>query len=117
MTSTLPQSLAWHVDGHVIHLELNHEEIVITGTMCPFGEEGAGHECWHPRVGCIVRWFLNRFSLDCHVGVCAPEASLEIAWSLAGDGVDLDLSQVYVISLSDPLFASWVADQALPAGE
>lgn len=111
MTLFPSQDLEWHVDGHRIFLQLNREEVIVTGSKCPFGDENAGKECSH-RVGCVVRWFVMRYSLGCNIGVCAPEGEMEIAWAMAGDGVDLDLSQVWIVPISDPSFSSWLAEQS-----
>ncbi len=96
--------MVWHKDGHIIHLQLNKENLVITHVTCP------GGECAH-KVGCVVEWFIRRFGLDCNVGVCAPEENMEIAWCLIGDETDLDLSQVWVIPVKDEAFAAWLVTQ------
>lgn len=101
---TAPEML-WHKDGHIMHLQLNKENLLITHVTCP-GKE----ECQHS-VGCLVEWFLKRFGFDCNVGVCAPEENMEIAWCLVGDTQNLDLCQIWVIPVSDEAFAAWLVTQ------
>ncbi len=97
--------MVWHNDGHIMHLQLAKENLVITHITCP--KTGT---CDH-QVGCLVDWFLKRFGLDCHVGICAPEENLQIAWTLVGDPTDLDQCQIWVISTTDEAFAAWLVTQ------
>jgi hypothetical protein len=99
----------WHDDGHVMALQLNQAEVSITTTICPH-PKGEG-DCWHQEVGCLVAWFLDRFGLDCHVGVASPEPEMGIAWSFSGTHYDLDAAQVWVMSVKDDFYSAWVASQ------
>ena len=96
--------MIWHKDGHIMHLQLNKENLLIFDVTCP------GGECKN-KVGCIVEWFLRRFGLDCNVGVAAPEENMEIAWCMVGDSENLDLCQVWVIPIGDEAFAAWLITQ------
>lgn len=104
----------WHDDGHSIWLTLNQSELSIVTIHCPHSK-GAG-ECWHDEVGCIVTWFLNRFGLECHVGVAPPEEEMRLAWAWSGSRYDLDSSQVWVMSTRDEFYAAWAVSQK-PADE
>jgi hypothetical protein len=102
MANPLNDELVWHDDGHSLWLELNRNELVVLSVMCPGGEE-----CRDSKGRCVVEWFINRFGLECHVGVSVPEEHLRVAWSIVGDIDDKDESQVWVISVSDDLYAAW----------
>lgn len=102
----MTDEIVWHADGHVVHLELNKAELNVVTVTCP--KTG---ECEHEETSCIVAWFLTRFGLDCHVGVCPPEAEMSIAWALSGDRRDLDAAQVWVISTADDMWQAWSTQQ------
>lgn len=111
---TVKQSdVVWHDDGHRIGLELHRSELVITTVFCPHREDPL-KPCQHQVVGCVVEWFLHRFGLECHVGVCAPSEELSVAWALVGDRWDLDVAQVWVISTTDDIFGAWAASMRSP---
>jgi len=99
-------SLVWHDDGHELWLELNRHELVVLSVRCP----GSG-ECSDRHGNCVVRWFVDRFGLECHVGVCVPAERIQVAWALVGDMDDKDESQVWVISVDDDLYAAWRSTQ------
>jgi hypothetical protein len=96
----------WNDDGHVLHLTLDKSAVHITGTTCP-----KGVACAHPRVGCLVDYFVNRFGLELNVGSCAPAPDIEIAWMSSGDTYDVDSCQVWIIPMDDPVFAAWRSTQ------
>jgi len=102
MQQATDNSLVWHDDGHELWLELNRHELVVLSVSCP----GSG-ECADRRGNCVVRWFVDRFGLECHVGVCVPAERVQVAWALVGDPDDKDESQVWIISVNDDLFAAW----------
>ena len=106
MTAQEPDALRWHDDGHQLWLQLVRNELSIATVMCP--DEGS---CRVRQAECVVRFFLDRFGLECNVGVCAPEEYLNIAWALVGDPDELDLAQVWIIPTSDDVYASWRAAQ------
>ena len=105
--TNLDTTSVWHNDGHVMYLELNRAEVLVTMVTCP--GEGA---CQHERLGCIVQYFITRFGLDCNVGVCPPTAEMPIAWMISGDPYDVDACQVWVIPTTDEAFAAWLITQA-----
>jgi hypothetical protein len=106
--NTLTSDVRWHDDGHRVALELAKNDLVITTMWCPH-EGDPSKPCQHRSVGCVVRWFLDRFGLECHVGVCVPAETLTLAWALIGDQYDLDAAQVWVISTTDDIFGAWAA--------
>lgn len=110
MTFTLPPEVLWRNDNHSFSLEIQRETIRIVDIACPH-DDNPEAPCGHRHAGCLVRWFLTRYGLECNVGVCPAAAEIPIAWSLHGHGEDLDLTQVWVIPASDPLFATWLASQ------
>lgn len=99
--------LVWHDDGHRLWLELQRDSIVVLSTFCP-GPEAV---CRDRHGHCVVTQFVDRYGLECHVGQCAPDEMLTVAWSLQGDIDDPDESQVWVISTTDSLYASWRSAQ------
>jgi hypothetical protein len=106
MTNASTDDLVWHDDGHTLWLELNRSELMVLSVLCPGGEE-----CADSRGRCVVEWFINRFGLECHVGVCVPEEQVRIAWAIVGDKDEKDESQVWVISVTDDLYAAWRSTQ------
>lgn len=100
------EEMVWHNDGHIMHLQLNKESVVITHITCP------GGDCQH-KDRCIVEWFLRRYGLECNVGVCAPSENMLIAWTVVGDPTDFDLCQVWTIPIDDEAFAAWLATQEI----
>lgn len=106
-----PEILEWHDDGHAMYLVLNREAVAIEAVTCPWSESNDQAPCYHRQVGCVVQWFLDTYGLDCNVGSVKAAWEVPIAWALQGDGIDLDLSQVWVLPTEDELYASWAADQ------
>lgn len=103
-------TVRWHEDGHRLWLQLVRDELVISTVLCP--NKGAEQPpCASRQASCVVEHFVNRFGLECNVGVCAPEEMLEVAWTLIGDRDDLDLAQVWVIPITDDVYASWRSSQ------
>lgn len=105
--ATVQNEMVWHQDGHRASLMLNRASLSITTVICP----DPNGECQNDRVGCIVEHFLMRYGLDCHVGIVAPSADMEFAWTLVGDRFDLEACQVWVISVDDDLYGSWAVSQ------
>lgn len=101
--------MVWHDDGHRLYLQIDQSDLRVVQVLCPFPNGG---DCHHDEVdGCMVDHFVNRFGLECHVGVCAPKEYLDIAWTLQGSVMDLDASQVWIIATEDPIYASWRESQ------
>lgn len=103
-------ALEWHGDGHVLWLQLARDELSVAAVVCPHGGDPDA-PCRARQTACLVRHFVERFGLECNVGVCAPAEHLEVAWAVVGDRDDLDLAQVWVIPVADDVFASWSATQ------
>lgn len=98
----------WHKDGHRIYLQVNRNELSVIMTSCPGGDD---RECKVGRFDCVVQWFIDRYGLDCNVGVCEAAAELELAWAMQGDPNDPDVCQVWVIPVTDMAFAAWLETQ------
>ena len=106
MQTIVESNSVWHNDGHVIHLELNRSNVVITHIECP-----ASEECRHEHYGCMVTWFLEQFGLECNVGIGPAASEIQIAWMLSGDSHDLEAAQIWVIPVNDEAFAAWLITQ------
>lgn len=102
------EEMIWHNDGHVLHLQINRSDLVISHIHCPGDEERA---CKIGRFNCIVTYFLETYGLDCNVGTCDCSSELELAWSAVGDYDDPELCQVWVIPVADEAFAAWLVTQ------
>lgn len=103
MTNASTDNMVWHNDGHAMHLRLDKTELGIVQVDCP----GTG-ECAHEQVGCLVKFFLLRFGLECNVGIAEPAGVMPIAWTLVGDTYDIDTCQVWIIPTNDEAFAAWL---------
>lgn len=102
--------LVWHNDGHVLSLRIEKSELVITGILCPHVDESP--DCHLTSDGCAVKWFINRFGLECNVGICSPAPQVEIAWAFTGNTeLGIDSCQLWVIPTTDEFFAAWAATQ------
>lgn len=106
----LNETTVWHSDGHSIYMVLNRNELEIQVVSCP-GHDG--RECEIGKFDCIVDWFLDRYGLDCNVGVSEVDSTMEIAWSVQGDTSDPDTCQVWVIPIADEAFSAWLATQTV----
>jgi hypothetical protein len=107
VSTTFTDSVMWHDDGHVLWLELNRTEVVITAVLCPHG--GGPAACNHRKAGCLVQHYVNRYGLDCNVGVCPANEQIRIAWAFYGDEDDLDAAQVWIVPSEDDVFSAWAA--------
>jgi hypothetical protein len=99
----------WHNDGHKIMLRINRSELEVLHIECP-NQENA--ECNTEEYGCIVRWFIQRFGMECNAGSCAPEEIVEICWTLVGDKRNPDSAQVWFMPLKDDVFSAWLISQS-----
>lgn len=108
MTDTQNEML-WHKDGHVIYLQLNKSDVVISYINCP-GHEG--RECQVGKFDCVVKYFLELYGLDCNVGTCDCAHELEIAWCAVGDYDEPEQTQVWIIPVDDEAFAAWLITQS-----
>lgn len=105
-----PGELRWHEDGHSLWLQLARSELVVATVVCPNANTDEG-ECHSRQAPCVVTHFIDRFGLECNVGICPPTERLDIAWALTGDADDLDSAQVWVIPTADDVYASWRLSQ------
>jgi hypothetical protein len=108
MSDPIDNTTVWHNDGHTMYLQLHRNELSILTVNCPGGED---RECQIDKFSCVVQWFLDRYGLDCNVGVSEVSSTMEIAWSVQGDTSDPDLCQVWVIPTKDEAFAAWLESQ------
>jgi hypothetical protein len=109
MNDVISNDIFWHKDNHVIHLQLNKSEVSIVHVHCPNNED---RECRVGKFECIVSWFLDRYGLECNVGICDISSEIEIAWSAVGEDFDdPELCQVWVIPVNDEAFSAWLITQ------
>lgn len=114
MTDLIHDSeMLWHNDGHRIFLRIVKSELDVFDVSCPHLEQ-SGSPCYSLRHGCAVKYFINRFGMDCNVGSCMAKESLTICWSLVGDQVDLDESQLWFVPLDDEVFHAWMESRMAP---
>lgn len=104
----ISSEMIWHNDGHVIYLQLNKSDVVISFVKCP---DNSDRECKLGKFDCIVKYFLETYGLDCNVGICDCSPELEIAWSAVGDFSEPEQCQVWVIPVEDEAFAAWLITQ------
>lgn len=100
--------VVWHNDGHAMNLTLNKSTIVVESVHCPGGEDRA---CKVGQFDCIVTWFLDVYGLECNVGICEVQPTIELAWSAVGQFDDPQLCQVWVIPINDEAFSAWLIMQ------
>lgn len=104
------ETFKWHDDGHQIWLQIVRSDISVVTVICPHTNDDAA-PCRSRQAPCVVQFFVDRFGLECNVGICTPSESIDVAWTLVGDPDDLDLAQVWVIPTTDDVFASWRTEQ------
>jgi hypothetical protein len=97
-----PNEMVWHNDGHVLHLKIDRAELVVVSIDCP--DLG---ECSSEEHGCVVRWFIDRFGMECNVGSCPASETLTICWTLSGSIRDMDAAQMWFMPLTDEVFNAW----------
>jgi hypothetical protein len=102
--------MAWHNDGHALHLQIDGSEIRIVRVDCPArGNELA--PCHVRRVGCLVEEFAFRYGLECNAGSCLGTDRMQICWTKTGHDEDLDLMQVWFMPINDEVFGAWLQFQ------
>jgi len=100
-----PNEIKWFDDGHVLRLRLDKSEVEVIETICLGLESRA---CQEGDTPCLVRLFVDRYGLECHVGSCPAVSELAISWTLLGDRRNLDAAQVWFLANSDEAFAAWL---------
>lgn len=98
------QEMVWHNDGHKIELKIVRSELEIVSITCPNEETG---QCYVEDYGCAVRWFGDRFGMECNVGSCPAAQSIQICWTLNGSRRDLDDAQLWFMPVTDEVFNAW----------
>ena len=127
MPTITPDEVVWSNDGHTIMLHINKENLEVLEVSCPHDPEfrndidpdavdtdGDGYvkPCMEgSRVGCVVKYFVNLYGLECNIGSCAPEPVLEISWCLQGSVDDIDLAQLWFVPIQDEVFYAWMTQR------
>ena len=104
--TTSQNEMFWHNDGHVLTLQINKSELDVISILCPH-KDGEG-ECHDPYNGCIVRFFVNRYGLECNAGSCPATPEMQICWTLVGDKRIAEECQLWFMPLNDDVFAAWL---------
>lgn len=107
--TTPTEQMVWHRDGHVMYLQLNKNDVIISTVICPGGDD---RECLLGKFDCIVKYFLEVYGLDCNVGSCECRPDIEVAWCAVGDFDEPEQCQVWVIPTDDEAFAAWLVTQS-----
>lgn len=100
----------WHNDGHYIIVRINKSELEVLHVDCP-GPDDA--ECKHEDYGCLVRFFINRFGMECNAGSCPAEEKIDICWTIVGDKKNPDSAQVWFMPMKDDVFSAWLVSQGI----
>jgi len=103
-------NMNWHDDGHWMTVQIIGPELKVTSINCPHSNDPT-KPCRHPRHGCIVETFINRYGLDCNVGSCPATSPITLCWTNVGDFEDIELMQIWVIPRNDDVFGSWLQIQ------
>ncbi|MEO2158271.1 MAG: hypothetical protein ABGX31_02930 [bacterium] len=109
-TATAQDQVLWNNDGHTISLRLNKAELEIVAIVCPFPEGDEEAPC-RSKTGCVVKHFVNLYGMECNIGVCPPEPTMEISWCLQGDFSDIDTSQLWFVPTEDEVFYAWMSQK------
>lgn len=108
MVSEAVRELIWHDDGHELHLRIERDQIAINPLACPHGESEDA-TCYHRGLsGCVVRYFIQMYGLECNEGICPPDETMPIAWAFHGDLYDIDACRVWIMPKADTDFAGWL---------
>lgn len=103
-------TMVWHNDGHEISLLLEKNSVIVSKVECPFGTNTEA-ECQIDSI-CVVAWFLDRYGLECNVGVVPASSKIKIAWTLVGNPIHgMDGCQVWTIPIEDEFFSAWLTSQ------
>ncbi len=88
-------------------LRINKSELEVLHVECPTPDG----ECFTEEYGCIVKWFIHRFGMECNAGSCPPEEIIEICWTIVGDKKNPDSAQVWFMPMKDDVFSAWLISQ------
>jgi hypothetical protein len=108
---SLTSEMVWHNDGHVIHLKINKSELEVVEVFCPNEDVG---ECKNEWYGCVVKWFIDSFGMECNVGSCPALPEMEICWTMSGDGREIETGQLWFMPLADEVFNAWFISRVQP---
>ena len=97
--------MVWHNDGHILTLKIVKSELEVIDIFCPAKEDS---ECTDEQNGCVVKWFINRFGMECNAGSCLAEPNMEICWTVQGNLRDMDSSQLWFMPINDEVFSAWL---------
>jgi hypothetical protein len=100
------KEMMWHNDGHILELQINKAELEVLSIHCPH-EEGDG-ECHDPYNGCMIKFFIRRYGLECNAGSCPATPQMTICWTLIGDKRNIEDCQLWFMPLNDDVFAAWL---------
>lgn len=97
--------MTWHDDNHSIELRINKNELEIVEIVCPNDDIGL---CLDPLHGCLVKYFINRYGMECNAGSCSAINIMQICWTLIGDNRIIDECQLWFMPKNDEVFAAWL---------
>ena len=100
--------MTWHDDGHTLKLRINKHELEILDIDCPNHDIG---KCIDPVHGCLVKYFINRFGMECNAGSCDAVDLMSICWTLIGDNRIIDECQLWFMPKNDEVFSAWLISQ------
>jgi len=106
--SNTDKELVWHNDGHQIELRINRSELEIIEVSCQ--AEDSESICMVDGQ-CIVKFFINRFGMECNIGICSPSQYLEICWGIFGNFNDLEACQLWFVPINDEAFYAWMTSR------
>ena len=111
-TVTAQDQVFWNNDGHSIDLKLNKAELEIATIVCPHSEDDNEAPC-RSKSGCVVKHFIHLYGMECNIGVCPPEPTMEISWCLQGEFDDIDLGQLWFVPTNDEVFYAWMSQKEI----
>jgi len=97
----------WRNDGHEMFVTLRNSECNLEIAACPHRDK-PDTDCFSAEAdGCIVRWFLDTYGLECNVGIAPAASRMTIAWTRMG-GETLNDCQVWVMPAEDEAFRGFL---------
>ena len=99
------RDMIWHNDGHELILRIVKSELEIIEIKCPNDSTG---DCWDEKDGCLVKWFISRFGMECNAGSCPAVESMKFCWTIVGDIRNLDAAQLWFMPTTDETFSAWL---------
>lgn len=102
--------MVWHNDGHKLTLRIVKSELEVIDIFCPNTEN---MNCIDEHYGCLVKWFVNRFGMECNAGSCPAEPEMEICWTLQGNKRDIEACQLWFMPINDDVFSAWLTTKKI----